>query len=191
MAEDGARGICASSDAATDRLEELQLTLGEGPCIDAYWLRRPVLIPDLADIATTRWPVYAPAVRAAGVRAVFTFPLQVGAVRLGMMDVFRTEVGMLSAEELALALTFAQVAVSIMLHGQDDHADTADDGFAGALGARSQLFQAQGMAMVQLGVSMAEAMVRMRAHAYAQDRHLHDVAADIIARRFTFDPEHP
>jgi GAF domain-containing protein len=95
MADGGLRGVSAASDPATEGLEELQLTLGEGPCIDAYRLQRPVLIPDLADGAMTRWPAYAPAVHAHGVRAVFAFPLQIGAARLGVMDVFRTEAGML------------------------------------------------------------------------------------------------
>jgi len=104
-----------------------------------------------------------------------------------MMDVFRSRSGMLTAEELTLALSFAEVAVSTMLHGQDQRADA--DGFPDDLGSRSQVYQAQGMAMVQLGVSLAEAMVRMRGHAFAHDRRLRDVAADIVARRFAFDPD--
>jgi hypothetical protein len=191
MADDGARGICVASDTAADHLEELQLTLGEGPCIDAYRLRRPVLVPDLATEATARWPAYAPAAHAAGVRAVFAFPLQVGSARLGVLDVFRAESGLLSAEQLLLALTFAEVAVTTMLDGQDRHADPADDGFADALGDRSKLFQAQGMAMVQLGGSLADAMARMRAHAYTHDRPLRDVVADIIDRRLVFTPDRP
>lgn len=191
MADGGLRGMTAASDPATERLEELQLTLGEGPCIDAYGSMRPVLIPDLADGAMTRWPTYAPAVHAQGVRAVFAFPLQIGAARLGMLDVFRTESGMLSPDELTLALTFAEVAVSTLLDGQHDvtREEGTDDGLGDPLGSRAELFQAQGMVMVQLKVSLAEAMVRMRAYAYAHDRRLGDVAADVVARRLTFDPD--
>lgn len=190
MAGGGLRGMTAASDAATERLEELQITLGEGPCTDAYESMRPVLIPDVADGAMSRWPVYAPAVHAEGVRAVFAFPLQVGAARLGVMDVFRTGVGMLSPDELTLALTFAEVAVSTLLDGRDGVA--AADGWPDdPLGSRAELFQAQGMVMVQLGVSLAEAMVRMRAHAYVNDLRLYDVATEIVARRISFDSPQP
>ena len=189
MADGGLRGMTAASDPATERLEELQLTLGEGPCIDAYASRRPVLVPDLSGGAMTRWPAYAPAAHAKGVRAVFAFPLQVGAARLGMLDVFRTAPGMLSPDELALALSFAEVAVSTLLDGHRDNPGETDDGPGDPLGSRAELFQAQGMVMVQLKVTLAEAMVRMRAHAYANDRRLAHIAADIIARRLRFDPD--
>ncbi|MBB5867683.1 hypothetical protein F4553_001062 [Allocatelliglobosispora scoriae] len=191
MVKTGLRAVTAASDPATERLEELQLTLGEGPCIDAYALQHPVLIPDL-DQAMARWPAYSPAVREGGVGAVFAFPLQIGAARLGILDVFRTETGMLTSDELVLALTFAEVAVTTLLDGQD-HAETdhrhgwPDD----PLGSRSELFQAQGMVMVQLSTTLADAMVRIRAYAYANDRRLSDVAGDIVARRISFDGQLP
>jgi hypothetical protein len=100
MAADGLRGITAASDPASERIEELQFLLGEGPCIDAFATRRPVLVLSLADGATHRWPVYAPAAYADGVRPVFAFPLQVGAALLGVLDVFRARPGSLSGEEL-------------------------------------------------------------------------------------------
>src|SRR5512140_904301 len=56
MTTDGVHGVAASSDRGTDRLEELQITLGEGPCIDAFATRRPVLVPDLAAGGAGRWP---------------------------------------------------------------------------------------------------------------------------------------
>ena len=54
MTDDGGRGVGAASDPASERLEELQLTLGEGSCIDAYASRRPVLVPDAATPAGHR-----------------------------------------------------------------------------------------------------------------------------------------
>src|SRR4051794_36470138 len=79
IGEDGTQNAARASDPITERIEELQFTLGEGPCIDAFKRRRPVLVPDLVDGAMSRWPVYAPAAYEAGVRAVFAFPLQTGA----------------------------------------------------------------------------------------------------------------
>jgi hypothetical protein len=192
MAENGVRGVTAATDRATERLEELQLTLGEGPCMDAFDRQYPVLVPELADGAMTRWPIYAPAVYEAGVRAVFAFPLQIGAARMGIMDVFRRQTGTLSNEDLGLALTFAELTVATLLDGQGQApADDGGDGLGDVLGSRAELFQAQGMVMVQLGTNLQDAMARMRAYAYANNRRLSDVAADIVARQLSFDNDRP
>ena len=140
----------------------------------------------------SRWPVYSPAVCDAGVRAVFAFPLQVGAGRLGVLDVFRARPGPLSADELRQALTFAEVAVTTLLDGQSAAAPgTAADGLDEAMDSRVEVFQAQGMVMVQLGIPISDALARMRAHAYAESRPLAEVARDIVARRLRFDRDHP
>jgi hypothetical protein len=190
MAEDGGRGVAAASDPASERIEELQFVLGEGPCIDAFASRRPVLVPDLTDRAANRWPAYTPAAHDEGVRAVFAFPLQVGAARLGVLDVFRARAGPLSEDQLRQAFTFTDLAVRTLLDEQD-HAvgGAAADGLDEAIEHSPELFQAQGMVMVQLGVSLAEALVRIRAHTYAENLRLNDVARDIVARRLRFDPD--
>jgi len=195
MTDDGTRGVCAASDPLSERIEELQFVVGEGPCIDAFTTRRPVLVADLGGSAMhRRWPGYAPAAVQDGVRAVFAFPLQVGASRLGILDVFRQQTGPLTATEFPLALTFADVTVEALLDRQRD-AETDDTtaraGQGADVGHRAELFQAQGMVMVQLGVSLAEALSRMRAHAYAQNRRLDDVARDIVARRLHLDQDQP
>ena len=69
----------AASGSRSNGSRSLQFSLGEGPCFEAYRTRRPVLIPDLAAVAPTRWPGYAMAAHDHGVRAVFALPLQVGA----------------------------------------------------------------------------------------------------------------
>ena len=191
MTGDGGRGAGAASDPGSARLEELQFTLGEGPCIDAYASRRPGLVSDLADGAMARWPVYAPAAHAHGVRAVFAFPLQIGAARLGVLDVFRHRAGELTAGELRNGVLLADVAVAAVLdqHEQGDvHAGGVDD-LDEAIEDRAELFQAQGMVMVQLSIGLSEAMARIRAYAYAENRRLSEVARDIVARRLRFDPD--
>jgi GAF domain-containing protein len=190
MTDDGSSGIAASSDATSEALEELQFTLGEGPCVDAFALRRPVLVPDLVGSAEVWWPGYTPAVQHYGVGAVFAFPLQIGASRLGAIDVYRTSAGSLSIDALTLALTFAQIATTTLLDGQ---ASAVEGETAAGLGhareSRYELQQAQGMVMVQLGISLADAMARLRAYAYAQDRSLGLVAADVVARRLTLEQD--
>lgn len=190
MTADGTLGACATSDPVSERVEELQFTLGEGPCIDAFAARRPVLAADLSDLGPYRWPVYAPAARDDGVRAVFAFPLQVGAARLGVMDIFRDRVGPLTGTELRTAFTLVELTVETLLDMQESGvARGGDDTGVLDVGHRAQLFQAQGMVMMQLGVSIGEALVRMRAYAFAENRRLEDVARDIVERRLRWDGE--
>ncbi|MCW2764299.1 MAG: hypothetical protein JWO11_258 [Nocardioides sp.] len=191
MSESGEPTTVASSGPDCEALEELQFTLGEGPCLDAYVLRRPVLTPDLGKAARTRWLGYGPAAQDQGVQAVFAFPLQVGAARLGAMDVYRTTPGALSFASLSRALSFADVAVKSLLdaHGPGEREGEGVPGLDDALESRLELYQAQGMVMVQLGVGLAEAMSRLRAYAYAQDRRVSDVAVDIVTRRLTFESD--
>jgi GAF domain-containing protein len=160
----GIQGLAAASDPVSERLEELQFALGEGPCIDAFATRRPVLISAFDDAAMRRWPGYTSAVRGDGVRAVFAFPLQVGAASLGVLDVFRTRPGPLSAAELGQALAFADTAVTTLLDGQQRApAGEAADGLDTAMDRHVEVFQAQGMVMVLLGSTLSDALARMRA----------------------------
>lgn len=190
MTADGVRGVSAASDVVSERLEDLQFTFGEGPCIEAFSSRQPVLVADLSGRGLARWPIYASAVHEDGIRAVFAFPLQIGAARLGAMDVFRRSPGPLTGAELSTALVLADITVEAVLDLQEDWDRRPNhDGLALDVGNRAQLFQAQGMVMVQLGVSLGEAMTRMRAYAFGADRRLDDVARDIVGHRLTFDQD--
>ncbi|WP_345429681.1 GAF and ANTAR domain-containing protein [Actinoallomurus vinaceus] len=177
-----------ATDPLSRELEELQFTLGEGPCMDAAAGDRPVLVPDVAaEWAGRRWPMFAPAAADRGVVAVFAIPVAAGAVRLGVMDLYRRQIGLLTREELAEALTFADAALVLALdHGDGVGAgldDLFDTDFAGL---RVEVHQAAGMVAAQIGASVTDAFARLRAHAYAQDLRLADVAAEVLARRLRF-----
>jgi hypothetical protein len=188
MADGGVRGMSAASDPASEQIEELQFLLGEGPCVDAFAERRPVLTAELTSQVMARWPAYGPAAYDAGVRAVFAFPLQIGAARLGVLDVFRRQAGSLTGEQLSTAFVFADLTVEALLDHQEGAVDRADGGDLGTdVLHRPRLFQAQGMVMVQLGISIGEALVRLRAHAYAENLRLDDVARDVVNRTLRFD----
>ena len=119
------------------------------------------------------------------------FPLQVGAASLGVLDVYRERPGNLTDDELTDALAFADLAVDMLLEGQAGAAEGAlAPGLEAVVDRSAEVYQAQGMVTMQLGVDLAEAMVRLRAHAYAHDRTLLDVARDIVARRLTLERDH-
>lgn len=190
MSEEGIRGVAAASDPVSEALEELQFTLGEGPCIDAFATRRVVLEPDLDNGASARWLAYATAAHTQGVGAVFAFPLQIGAARLGVMDVYRHDPGPLAGDSLAQALTFAEVAVETLLDAQGKAViGQAAEGLDHVLESHHVIYQAQGMTMVDLGVPLRDALARMRAHAFAHDRPLREVARDIVAGRLRLTPD--
>jgi hypothetical protein len=189
---DGEWGFAIASSPACQILEELQFTLGEGPCVDALATGRPVLVADVTGGAADRWPIYSSAVRERGVRSVFAFPLLAGSASVGVLDVFRGRPGAMNEEDVAQSLTFAAIARTAVLDGQHDApVDEVPDGFDESPGYRAEVFQAQGMVMVQLGVTLAEALLRLRAHAYARDRTLADVARDVVARALRFDQDQP
>lgn len=177
--------VCTTNDVSA-LIEELQFMLGEGPCVDAHHHARPVLEPDLAEPTTPRWLAFTPPALAAGARAVFGFPLQVGSVRLGALNLYRDRPGPLTDDQHADALVLASVAAGAVLAMQAPArpGQLADEL---AAGFRFVVHQAAGMVAAQLDVTVAEALIRLRARAFATDRLLTDLAEDVVARRLHFD----
>jgi hypothetical protein len=183
------------TDKLSEQLAELQLMLGEGPSLDAAASGGPVLASHLnAAEDRRRWPAFAPAAGRAGAAAVFAFPLVIGAIRTGVLSLYRNQPGPLSTFQLGDALIFADAATVLLLDAQDHPGGNGSDGSNGAAAApggqpadlawhRAEIDQATGMLTEQLGVGIADAFIRLRAYAYARDLRLTDVAHDIVARR--------
>ncbi|MEU9172134.1 GAF and ANTAR domain-containing protein [Streptomyces sp. NPDC048420] len=194
MSKAAASHPLCSTDDISEQLEELQLTLGEGPCVDAFVRGSAVLTPDLlATGLQDHWAVFADAALEAGARAVFSLPLQKGAISPGVLDLYANIPTVLDTEELADAWAFADLATLLLLDTRIDETGTptgelpTPDRSLENLGAyRAEIDQASGMLTVQLGVGIEEAFVRLRGYAYAQGRRLADVAADVVARRLRF-----
>ncbi len=114
-----------ATNGVSERLSELQLTLGEGPVPDVYATEAPVLASDLGvREINRRWPVFAPAARQAGAAAIFAFPLQIGAIRSGVLSLYRDQAGPLSTLQFGDALIFADTATLLLLGAQDHAADS-------------------------------------------------------------------
>jgi hypothetical protein len=189
MSGDIPRGSLCTTNKVSALIEDLQYTLGEGPCVDAYHQDRPVLEPDLAAPATLRWVAFRGPALDAGARAVFGFPLQVGAVRLGALNLYRDRPGPLTDHHHADALVMAGIAAQAVLVLQ---ADAPPGKLAAALDASADfhyvVHQAAGMVAAQLDVSVAQALIRLRAYAFGNNRPLAEVARDVVARELRFDP---
>jgi hypothetical protein len=179
----------AATDQLSAQLEELLLTTGEGPGAEDFMFGAPMLIPDLAPL-TERWPGFAPAALAAGARAVFVFPLQAGAIRAGVLSLYRAQPGPLSPHKLADALVLADIALQLLLDASAGISWSAGyQPLDGLSDSRAEVYQATGMVSVQLGVSLEDAFVRLRAHAFAAGTPLHDVAGDVVSRALRFEPD--
>ncbi|KFU75833.1 ANTAR domain-containing protein [Amycolatopsis lurida] len=180
---DGTQNLVHSTGGVGKHLEDLQLTVGEGPSVDAFVSGGAVLVPDL-DAEHGRWPAYAPGAAGLGVAAVFSFPLQVGAARLGVLDLYRTTAGSLSAPRLSGALTLAEAGTVALL----DDADAAQGArLLGQGESHSVVHQATGIVTVQLGVSLQEAFIRIRAYAYAHHLSLNEVGGRIVRRELVLE----
>ena len=184
MSGDIPRGSLCTTDEVSQLIEELQYTLGEGPCVDAHQQDKVVAEPDLADPVTRRWPAFTPPALQAGVRAIFGFPLRVGTVHLGALNLYRDLPGPLTGDQHADALVVADVAARWVLEAQagapvdmvaEELEVSADFHFA--------VHNAAGIVSVQEGISLTEALIRLRASAFSSDRLLADVAQDVISRR--------
>jgi ANTAR domain-containing protein len=177
-----------ASDEVSARLEELRFATGEGPGAEEFWLGSPVLVADLG-AAAGRWPGFVPEAVAAGAGAMFALPLQAGAIRLGLLSLYRAVPGPLSAGELADVLVLADIALQLLLDAAAGLAGSAGyRPLEGMSDRRAVVYQAAGMISVQLGVGVEEALARLRAHAFAAGAVVGEVAAEVVSRRLRFDP---
>ncbi len=188
MTGDTQQGSVCSSNEVSALIEELQFTLGEGPCVDAHRDDRPVVEADLANPDMPRWLGFTPPAVEAGARAVFGFPMRVGGVRLGALNLYRDQPGPMSDDQYADALVLAGVAAQAVVALQ---ANASPGALSTALeeGAnfRFVVHQASGMVAVQLSVSVGEALARLRAYAFGNDVLLTEVAEAIVARKLRLD----
>lgn len=175
-----------ATDQVAGELEEWQLAFGQGPCVDAFTTGGPVLVVDLdSPDELARWSAFAPAALGSGARAMFALPMLIGAVRLGVLDLYRARPGSLAPPDLADALACTEIAGAMLLDGMAG-LNTADPP-----AHQAQVHQATGMLLAQLGISADAAFARLRAYAYAHDRRLGDVARDVVERTLRFERDPP
>ena len=181
------QGALGVSDELSRRVEELQFTYGEGPCVDANRTRQAVSEPRLSS-ALSRWPVFGPAAVNVGVEAVFAIPLQLGDATYGALDLYRDTPGPLAAGELDDAAAIADAAVALILALQQAAAPgTLTPALDDMADYRAVVHQAVGMVSVQLEVTVDEALVALRARAFQAGIAIGDLATDVVARRMRLD----
>lgn len=193
---DGANtGTLGSSSPLARNYDELQFTLGEGPCLESVAQRCPILVADLAAPSGRRWPLYGPALLDLKIRGVCAVPVVVAGEYVGALDLFRAEPGNLTADQLAGSMAAAELAGVPLLDLLDTDMraavnDPGSDAWTelNAL-SRTEVSQATGMLVAQLQVDPAEALLRLRAYAYSSGRPATEVARDILERRLRLEAD--
>jgi hypothetical protein len=180
MTQRGQSVTAHATDTRAKAVEDLQHTLGEGPGVAASESGAAVLVPDLRggrDAGAERWPLFARDAVGLGVFAAFAFPLLLGSSRIGALSLYRTSAGGLSSQQLSQGLVAADSVALTLVESKDglptriDHMDPM------------RVHQAAGMAMVQLDVPIDQALLRMRAVAFAEGQSVDELADAILERR--------
>ena len=177
-----------ATDPVSARLDDLEFVTGEGPCLQAYWNRSPVLEPDMTSPgAAARWPWFAPEAAVLGAGAVFAFPLQVDRMVFGVLSFYCRARGVLGGRNLSTALAMAQAAAAAVLNDVAEHSrEQLDTHFRDSDFDRVSVHQALGMIAVQRNTDIGQARVLLRSTAYAQNRTSRAVAEDVLAQRLTY-----
>lgn len=182
-------GVLYASDPVGRRLDEVQQVIGEGPGVTALAQRSPVLVPSLdQDGSAEHWSIFRREADRLGVAALFCFPVQIGAVGLGLMTVHGPRPVVLAGVELGSFLQLSDALAVAFITPDDDGVPGEPD--ADLLDSGSLItHQAVGMVSVQLECSLAEAMVALRSRAYAEGRSLSEMAREVVARRARLGPD--
>lgn len=193
--EGATHGTMGSSSELSRLLDEFQFTYGEGPCLEAVRSGSPVMIEDLRDASEERWPAYTEAASRLGVRAVFSLPVCAANSYIGALDLYRNSPGPLLGDALLGGLLAAELALLpvLGLMSMDAGVGPLADGSSAwdhlSQLSRVEVYQATGMLIAQLDVTPAEALVRLRAHAFANDLTASQVAWAIIERKLMLESD--
>ena len=189
MGGDHAGPICVSNPNVK-ALEDLQFTIGQGPCHDAFHDGVPVHAPRLDAAASERWPPFVDLAIGCGIAAVFAYPLSFEGAKIGVLTLYQAAEGDLTIEQDSDTIALAEIVTEALLSLQDSApSGTLAPSLEDSVAYRAEIYQASGMVAIQLRVPASEALVRLRAHAFANDRPLDEVAADIVGRRLRLDDD--
>jgi hypothetical protein len=177
----GAETISATDSRAL-RVDELQFDLGEGPCWDALSTRRPVLNPDLT-LGVTPWPAFSHAIVAENIRSLFAFPLTLGPLELGAIDLYSLDPVTLTREQQDQTLALSGIVSRLLLRHALGRANSPTDV---SPFSRRIIHQATGMVLAQLNVRADDAYLILQARAFSENRPMHEVADDVVRRVLRF-----
>jgi GAF domain-containing protein len=179
----GALHVVASSSERASDVEEAQLGVAAGPCLESFRTGQPIEIPRIQDISDT-WPEFASVARSRGLCAVHAIPISLRGISLGGLNVFSREEGRLTESDAALLEAMAQVsAVSIVYQRRSSEETERSSQLQRALDTRVIIEQAKGVLAHRHNIGMDRAFALIRGQARSTGSRLKDVAEQVVYRR--------
>jgi hypothetical protein len=178
----GARVPLSATDQVAATLEDLQDVIGQGPCHDAYQERKATTMT-VRDQPDLEWPEFSRAAwhRVGSVR-IHAYPMRPGADTFGVLSIYFTTPRE-PAEPHESAQFLADAVGAALLRDPVPREGNLGEGM---LSTRAELHQATGMVIAQLHIPPEDALAILRAHAYAHDNTLADIAHQVISRQLDF-----
>ncbi len=141
----------APSSALPQQVDALQSTTGQGPCLDAAYKERTVMVEDMS--TERRWPAFAKGALALGAGSMLSFQLFVVGDTLGALNLYSRKANAFSDESehagllvaAHAAVAFAEAQKATQLHG--------------ALSSRDVIGQAKGILMERYKITADQAFV--------------------------------
>lgn len=172
--------LAAASSAAMLEIEDLEISLGQGPCLEAYRTGEQVLVADLEE-CRDRWPNVTPRIIALGMRSAAALPLQLRGDRVGALNLYRSRREAFAPHEHRLAQALANVAAMGILQQRTVlEAQRRASQLQQALESRVLIEQAKGTLAERRQLSLPEAFTLLRNHARNSQRTLRDVCQQVI-----------
>ena len=165
----------ATTSDLPNKLDELQVTFGEGPCMQAALDDIVVRTDDFRD--EPRWPKYSPAALQYGVRSGLSFKLYTANRTAGALNLFsfHPNVWTARAETTGMVLA-AHAAAAILSSRQSEELESA-------VASRDRIGQAKGIIMERFKVDDVQAFSLLRKLSQDSNIKLADVAEQVINTR--------
>ncbi|HEY0258574.1 MAG TPA: GAF and ANTAR domain-containing protein [Lacisediminihabitans sp.] len=180
--ESGELAVVASTSERSRLVEMMQLSSGHGPCVEAFTTGTVVALDDVTDVSEL-WPDFYREAVAQGFRSVHAFPLRLRGTVLGTLNLFRSETGLLSDDDVSAAQGLADVAtIGILQERAIRENAIAKEQLQHALDSRVVIEQAKGVIAQMNDVDMDEAFRLLRGHARSNNLNLRDVADEVVKR---------
>lgn len=172
----------SASDPRAQCIDEFQFDLGEGPCWDALSSNSPVLMNDAAARARATWPLFGEAIAAEGIGALFAFPLAIGPLRFGAIDLYSMAAQSLTGRQVGdVQIVAEHLSRAVLRRALQPILDDDNGPYS-----RRTLHQATGMVLVQLDIPAEDARLVIQAHAFASSRSVRETAQDVLDGRLRF-----
>ena len=178
----GQLSVVAASSEGSRLVEMMQLSSGNGPCVESFTGGVEIALEDV-DSTASAWPEFCAEARSQGFRAVHAVPLRLRGDILGTLNLFLSRTGRLTAEDCSAARGLADVATIGILHERAARrSDAAQLHLQRALDSRVVIEQAKGVVAESQIINMDAAFAVLRSYARSNNLQLKDVAEQVVAR---------